>query len=365
MHHGCSRRGLSRNGANAGLDEHCAPGRGLRCRRLACASGLRLAALCSLLAGQLVAGAWPIDDALAQDLYPSKPVKIIVGMPAGSFTDLSARLIADGLRANLRESFIIENRPGAATNIATASVLRAPNDGYTLLLSTNSNTMNVSLFKELPFDVVRDFQPIAMIASSAFILAVTPSLPVSSVQELIAYAKDHPNTLNFASTGAGTANHLAVEMLAKQAGIKLTTVFYKGSAEGITDVLAGRTHAMFTPGSTALPHVEAGKLKALAVTSRRRTALAPSIPTMAEAGLPEYEVAMWNGLSAPAGTPRDVVDRLAAAATKALASDELRSKIKSNGGDPIVMGPKEFSDYIREDIQRWSDVIREAGIKPQ
>jgi tripartite-type tricarboxylate transporter receptor subunit TctC len=243
--------------------------------------------------------------------------------------------------------------------------LRAPNDGYTLLLSTNSNTMNVSLFKELPFDVVRDFQPIAMIASSAFILAVTPSLPVSSVQELIAYAKDHPNTLNFASTGAGTANHLAVEMLAKQAGIKLTTVFYKGSAEGITDVLAGRTHAMFTPGSTALPHVEAGKLKALAVTSRRRTALAPSIPTMAEAGLPEYEVAMWNGLSAPAGTPRDVVDRLAAAATKALASDELQSKIRSNGGDPVVMGPKEFSDYIRQDIRRWSDVIRAAGIKPQ
>jgi tripartite-type tricarboxylate transporter receptor subunit TctC len=365
MHHGCSRRGLSRNGANAGLEELCAPGRGPRCRRIVSASGLRLAALCSLLAGQLVAGAWAIDAALAQDLYPSKPVKIIVGMPAGSFTDLSARLIADGLRANLRESFIIENRPGAATNIATASVLRAPNDGYTLLLSTNSNTMNVSLFKELPFDVVRDFQPIAMIASSAFILAVTPSLPVSSVQELIAYAKDHPNALNFASTGAGTANHLAVEMLAKQAGIKLTTVFYKGSAEGITDVLAGRTHAMFTPGSTALPHVEAGKLKALAVTSRRRTALAPNIPTMAEAGLPEYEVAMWNGLSAPAGTPRDVVDRLAAAATKALASDELRSKIKSNGGDPIVMGPKEFSDYIREDIRRWSDVIREAGIKPQ
>ena len=177
MHHGCSRRGPGKSGASTGPDKHCAPGRGPRCRRFVSAAGLRLAPLCLLLAGHLVAGAWPIDAALAQDAYPSKPVKIVVGMPAGSFTDLSARLIADGLRANLREAFIIENRPGAATNIATASVLRAPNDGYTLLLSTNSNTMNVSLFKELPFDVVRDFQPIAMIASSAFILAVTPSLP--------------------------------------------------------------------------------------------------------------------------------------------------------------------------------------------
>lgn len=365
MHHSGRKRGPSRNGANAGLENRCAPDHGPRRRRLVSTAVLRLATICSLLAGQLAAAGWPIDDALAQDVYPSKPVKIIVGMPAGSFTDLSARLIAESLRADLREAFIIENRPGAATNIATASVLRAPNDGYTLLLSTNSNTMNVSLFKELPFDVVRDFQPIAMIASSAFILAATPSLPASNLHELIAYAKDRPNALNFASTGAGTANHLAVEMLAKQADIKLTTVFYKGSAEGVADVLAGRTHAMFAPASTVLPHIEAGKLKALAVTSRRRTALAPNIPTMAEAGLPGYEVAMWNGLSAPAGTPRDVVDRLAAAATKALASDELRSKIKSNGGDPIVMGPKEFSDYIREDIRRWSDAIRAAGIKPQ
>src|SRR5262252_4656875 len=154
--------------------------------------------------------------AFAQDAYPNKPVKIIVGMPAGSFTDLSARLIGDGLRAELKESFVIENRPGAATNIATQSVARAPKDGYTLLMSTNSNAMNVSLFKDLTFDVVKDFTPVAMIASSAFILVVTPSLPVNNLQELIAYANSNPDVLNFASTGSGTANHLAVEMLSNQ-----------------------------------------------------------------------------------------------------------------------------------------------------
>jgi len=301
----------------------------------------------------------------AQEIYPSKPVKIIVGMPAGSFTDLSARLIGDALRAQLRESFVVENRPGAATNIATAGVARAPNDGYTLLLSTNSNTMNVSLFKDLSFDIVRDFQPIAMIASTAFILVTTPSLPVASVAELIAYAKAKPGVLNFASTGAGTANHLAVEMMARQAGIKVTTVFYKGSTEGIADVLGGRTHAMFAPASTVLPHVEAGRLKALAFTGRQRTALAPGLPTVSEAGLPGYEVAMWNGLSAPVGTPPDIVQRLAAATTKSMASEEVGAKIKANGGDPIVMGPKEFADYIETDIRRWSEVIEAASIKPQ
>jgi tripartite-type tricarboxylate transporter receptor subunit TctC len=225
--------------------------------------------------------------------------------------------------------------------------------------------MNVSLFKELPFDVVKDFQPIAMIASTPFILTVTPSLPVSNLKELIEYAKKNPGVLNFASTGSGTANHLAVEMLAKQADIKVATIFYKGSAEGIADVMAGRTHGMFTPGGIAIPQIQAGKLKAIAVTSGARTSTAPDLPTLGEAGLPGYEVTMWNGLSAPAGTPPEVVERLAAAAVKAVGSEELQSKIKANGGDPVVMGPKEFTDYLQRDIRRWSTAIEAAGIKPQ
>jgi tripartite-type tricarboxylate transporter receptor subunit TctC len=303
--------------------------------------------------------------ALGQGAYPSKPVKIIVGMPAGSFTDLSARLIGSGLQTKLGKPFVVENRPGGATNIATQDVARAPKDGYTLLLSTNSNAMNVSLFKDLPFDIVKDFEPVAMIASSDFILVVTPSLAVSNLKDLIAYATSHPSALNFASTGSGTANHLAVEMLERQANIKVTTVFYKGSTEGITDVLAGRTEAMFAPASTVMPHIEAGKLRGIAVTGKSRTSLAPSLPTMAEAGLPGYEVTMWNGLFAPAGTPDDVVKRLAKAATEAVSSPELQSKIKINGGDPVVMSPKELKDYLQKDIGRWSEAIQAAGIKPQ
>lgn len=319
----------------------------------------------ALILGALGAFSIWVGGGFAQDAYPNRPVKIIVGMPAGSFTDLSARLIGDGLQQELKQSFIIENRPGAATNIATQNVARAPNDGYTLLLSSNSNTMNVSLFKELPFDVVKDFQPIAMIASTAFVLAVTPSLPVSNLKALIAYAESHPGTLNFASTGAGTANHLAVEMLAKQANIEVATIFYKSSMEGIADVIGGRTHGMFAPVSNAMPQIQAGKLKAIAVTSAARTSLALDVPTMAEAGLPGYEVAMWTGLFAPAGTAPEIVERLSSAAIKAIASDMLQTRIKANGGDPIVMGPKEFQGYLQKDIRRWSDALNAAGIKPQ
>jgi tripartite-type tricarboxylate transporter receptor subunit TctC len=292
-------------------------------------------------------------------------VRIVVGFAAGGSSDIAGRLVGQWLQERLGQAFVIENRPGAATNIATQAVARAPKDGYTLLLYTNSNTMNVSLFKELSFDIVKDFTPVAMIASSAFILVVTPSLPVADLNGLIAYAKSNPDVLNFASTGAGTANHLAVEMLSKQAGIKVATIFYKGSMEGIADVMGGRTQAMFAPASSVMPQVQAGKLRAIAVTSGSRTALAPDVPTMSEAGLAGYEVTMWNGLAAPAGTPREIVDRLAAAATKAVASQDLQAKIKSNGGDPIVMGPKEFEAYLQQDIRRWSEAISAAGIKPQ
>jgi tripartite-type tricarboxylate transporter receptor subunit TctC len=301
----------------------------------------------------------------AQDAYPDKPVKIIVGMPAGSFTDLSARLIGEGLRIEMGKPFVVEDRPGAATNIATEDVARSPKDGYTLLLSTNSNTMNVSLFKDLPFDVLKDFEPVAMIASSPFILVVTPSLPVANLKELIAYAKDHPSALNFASTGKGTANHLAVEMLAKQAGIKVETVFYKGSNDGIADVLAGRTDAMFAPISSVMQHIQAKKLRGIAVTSATRTSLALDVPTMAEAGMPGYAVTIWTGLFAPAGTPPEIVDRLAKAMIKAILSPEIKSKIEMNGGDPVSMGPKAFEDYLQKDVERWSDAIRDSGITPQ
>jgi len=303
--------------------------------------------------------------ALAQEAYPAKPVKIVVGMPPGSFTDLTARLIGEELRADLGQSFVVENRPGAATNIATATVARAPNDGYTLLLASNSNTMNVTLYRNLPFDVRKDFIPVALITSAGFVLVVSPTLGVSNLQELIALARSKPGFLNFASTGSGTANHLAVEMFAQMAGAKVTTIFYKGSMEGVTDVIGGRVHGMFAPGSTAMPHVAAGTLKALGVTTPRRSAFAPDVPTVAEAGLPGYDVSMWNGLFAPVGTPPDIIQRLAAVATKAVRSAELQQKIKQNGGDPVALGPQEFADYVEKDIAKWAEVVKGAGIQPQ
>ena len=302
------------------------------------------------------------DRGSAQEAYPNKPVKIVVGMPAGSFTDLSARLIGDSLRQDLKESFVIENRPGAATNIATQAVARAPKDGYTLLLSSNSNAMNVSLFKDLPFDVVKDFQPVAMIASSSFILAVTPSLPVSNLKELIAYAKSQSGRVEF-----------RIDRIGDRQSSRGRNAGEAGRYQGRNDLLQGldgrsrrrdcaaAPTRMFAPGSSAMPHVQAGKLKAIAVTSGSRTSLAPDLPTMSEAGAPGYEVTMWNGLFAPTGTPPEVVEKLAAAATKAVASQELQSKIKNNGGDPIVMGPKEFADYLQKDIRRWSDASRRPG----
>jgi tripartite-type tricarboxylate transporter receptor subunit TctC len=319
-------------------------------------------ALATLAALTLVAA--PVSQLRAQEAYPNKPVKIVVGMPAGTFTDMTARWISDELRAALGSTFVIENRPGAATNIATGIVARAPNDGYTLLLATNSNTMNPSLFKSLPFDVTKDFTPIAMIASSSFLILTHPSVPVNSLQELIAYGKANPGVLNVGSGGTGTATHLAIEMFAQRAGLNVVTVFYKSSVETVTDLLGGRIQVAFAPISSGLPHVQAGSVKALAVTAARRSDLAPNVPTVAESGVPGYDAAMWTGLFAPAGTPPEIIDRLSTAATKAVASEDLQSKIKKSGGDPRVMGAKEFGDYVHRDIVKWSETVKASSIKP-
>jgi tripartite-type tricarboxylate transporter receptor subunit TctC len=317
-----------------------------------------------ILAAAFALTAMAAPTAFAQDAYPSKPVKIVVGLPAGSFTDLTARWISDELRNALGSTFVIENRPGAATNIATGLVARAPNDGYTILLATNSNTMNPSLFKSLPFDVVKDFQPVAMIASSSFLVLAHPSVPANSLSELIAYGKANPGKLNIGSGGTGTATHLAIEMFAQRAGLDVVTVFYKSSQDTVTDLLGGRIQVAFAPVNTGIQHVQSGALKALAVTSSQRSDLAPRVPTVAESGLAGYDAAMWTGLFVPAGTPPEIVDRLSSAATKAVASEDLQSKIKKSGGDPRVMGSKEFTDYVQKDIVKWSETVKASSIKP-
>lgn len=302
--------------------------------------------------------------AAAQNAYPNKPVRIVVGMPAGSFTDLSARWMADELEKSLGATFVVENKPGAGTNIASAAVASASGDGYTLLLATNANTMNPALFKSLPFDTVRDFKPVAMIASTPFILIVRPDFPARNIKELVDYAKASPGKINIAATGKGTGTHLAVEMLQQKAGIKVQTIFYKGSLESITDVMAGRIDAMFSPITTALPQMTAGSVRALAITSPQRSDLAPNVPTVAEAGVAGYAAAMWTGLFAPAATPPAIVDQLAAAATKATAGPVLQGKIKNGGGDAVVMGGKDFNEFVQTDLARWRAVVEGAGIQP-
>lgn len=303
--------------------------------------------------------------ASAQQDYPDKPVKILVGTPAGSSTDISARVLADGLQKKLGGSFVVENRPGAATNIATGAAARAQPDGYTLLWATNSNTMNVSLLKNLPFDFAKDFTPSAMIVQTPLFFVINPDIPAKSVSEFVALAKANPGQYNFATTGSGSANHLAVVLFSLRSDIKLTTVYYKGSVAGVADILTGRVHAMFAPGSSALAHIESGKLRALAVTSRKRSAIAPDIATMIEGGIPNFEVAFWNALAAPRGTPPAIVEKLAKAATEIASSETFSETMKKRGSDPLPMGSEEFGTYIKADIEKWAEVIRAAGIQPR
>jgi len=303
--------------------------------------------------------------ATAQQNYPSKPVRILCGTPAGSSTDLAARVTAAALEKKLGQSFVVEDRAGAATNIATGAVARAPNDGYTLLWASNSNTMNVSMMKNLPFDFEKDFAPIAMVVQTPLFFVINPNIPAKSVKEFVALAKAAPGKYNFATTGKGSANHLAVTLFSLRSDIKLTTVYYKGSNAGVTDILSGRVHAMFAPGSSAIALVKAGKLRALAVTSRNRSAIAPDIPTMMEAGIPKFEVTFWNGLAAPAGTPEAIVDKLSKATNEVVSSPEFLASAKLRGSDPLPMDAKEFATYIKGDIAKWAEVAKAAGLEPQ
>lgn len=302
----------------------------------------------------------------AAHAWPDHPITLVVPYTPGTGIDLIARQLANHLPAQLGQPVVVSNVPGASGNIGSEKVAHAKPDGYTLLVQVSTLVMNGSLYKSLPYDPVADFTPVTLTSWGTLLLVANPQVQkATSVEEVAKAAKAAPGKLTYATPGVGTPHHLSMALFMQSAGIEMLHVPYKGTAGAVTDMLGGRIDYMFLPVHVALQHIQAGKLKAIAVTSKARTALAPEVPTMSEAGLPGYEVSMWNGLSAPAGTPASVVDRLAAAATKAVASDELQAKIKSNGGDPIVMGPKEFADYLQADIRRWSDAIKAAGIKPQ
>jgi tripartite-type tricarboxylate transporter receptor subunit TctC len=316
-----------------------------------------VAALAALLCGLL-----PLV-AQAQGDYPSRPVRVLVGFGPGSSADLSARILAQRLSQTLGQQFVVENRAGAGSNIATEAVARAAKDGYTLFVGTVANTINVSLAPNTSFDFQKDLAPIALVSTLPNVLVVHPSTGARTVPELVALAKAKPGELSFASSGVGTSPHLSGELFNVMAGVKLVHVPYQGSAQAVTDLLAGRTAAMFSPASTVLQHVKEGKLTALASTQLKRAGSAPELPTMDEAGLKGFDTGVWFGLMAPAGTPNEIVDKLAQAVNEALKNDEVLARLHQQGIDPLGGTPDEFTRYIGSEVKKWADVASAAGLK--
>jgi len=295
--------------------------------------------------------------------FPSQPLRLIIGFPPGSAADITARLVGAVMSDRLGQQVVVESRPGAGSSIAAEFVARAPADGYTLYIGTSSNVTNTAINPNLRFNFVKDLAPVTPLTILPLILAVHPSLGVSSVEELIAVARSKPGELTYASVGPGTTPHLATELFSVRAKIKLVHVPYQGSPPAVTDLLAARVSIMLGVASTIMPHVEAGRLKALASSSAKRSHAAPNVPTMAEAGLPDFEAGVWFGLMAPAGTPRPVIEKLSAAANAALASDDVVAKLRAQTFEPMGGSPEEFARFIARETVKWSAAAEAAGLK--
>ncbi len=322
-----------------------------------------------LSAALLLGGAISISTAgwSAETAYPQRPVTLVVGYAAGGATDIVARLVAKSLTLDLGQTFVVENKTGANSNIGAEVVARAAADGYTLYVGSIANTINQSLYSKLNYDFSRDFAPIGMMATVPNILVVNPKVPVNSVKEYIAYAKAHPGKLTCASSGSGSSIHLSCELFKMQTGTDILHVPYRGSGPAVADLLGGQVDSMFDNLPSSLPHIKAGKLRALGVTSGERVEFAPDVPTLAESGLPDFSVQSWFGLVAPAGTPPAVVARLNASLNKALASPELRQSYAAGGFvlPSMPNTPQTFTSFIGEETQKWGNVVRAADIKAQ
>jgi tripartite-type tricarboxylate transporter receptor subunit TctC len=319
-------------------------------------SPLRAAAAIALvLAGLLL-------PAAASD-YPTRPITLVVPYPAGGGNDVLARAVADKMGANLGQRIVVENRGGAGGTIATRQVAKTDPDGYTLLIATSSLAINPSLYPNVGYDPRKDFAPIGLIASSSNIVLVHPSVPARSIAGLVVLAKQQPGKLDFASTGAGSSVHLAAELFAAMAGVKLNPVPYKGTGPALIDLVGGHVAIMFSPMAGAIGIVRDNKVLALAVTGPRRTALFPDLPTVAEAGLPGYEAVLHYGIVAPAGTPRPIVEKLNAALNAALASEDLKHRLSIDGAEPLPSTPEQYSADIAREEAKWSEIIRKAGLK--
>lgn len=298
--------------------------------------------------------------------WPAKPIRIISPYPPAGANDLLARIIAPKLSEQLGQPVVVENRAGATGNIGAELVAKAPADGYTLLMGQAGNlTINISLMAKIPFDPVRDFSPVTMVASTPNVLVVHPSLPVRTVKDLIALAKAKPGQINYATSGIGSPGHLAAELLNKSAGIRLVHIPYKGAAPALLDVVAGNAHLYFTSAVSAQPFIPSGRLRMVAVASAKRSPSLPEVPTVAEAGFPEFDVSSWWGVVAPASTPREVVIRLQTEIHRVIALPEIRAKLAEQGLDIATNTPEQFAAYIKSETAKWAKLIREVGVKPE
>ena len=299
----------------------------------------------------------------AHAAYPDKPVRIVVGFSAGGTTDVIARIMAKELTESLGQSFVVENKPGAGSNIATDQVQRAAPDGYTLLFVAVTSAINQSLYKNVTFDLTKDFAPVALGAKVPNILVVNPQVPVKSVQELVDYAKKNPGKLAFASSGSGTSIHMAGELFKMKAGIDVLHVPYKGSAPAMTDLIGGQVQFMFDNMPSAWPHAQSGKLRALAVTTSERSKSAPDLPTMKDSGFTDFDVSSWFGLLAPAGTPPEVINKLNAAMQKALDKASVQTSYEKLGAVGVKTTPAEFGAFIKSEVDGWAPVVKASGAK--
>jgi len=305
----------------------------------------------------------PSPRAEAQGVYPSRPIHLVVGFTPGAAADITARLLGNGMGPILGQQFVIENKPGAGSSIGAEYAARAANDGYTLLLGSSANITNQAINPNLTFDMVKDFAPVALVATAAVVLVVNPATDVHTVAELIALAKKKPGEVFYASTGVGAAPHLAAELFSQRAGIKLVHVPYPGSPQAVADLIAGRTMMMFSPASAVLGQINAGKLTVLASAASKRPSILPDVPTMAEAGMPDFDTGIWFGLMAPKGTPQAVIDKLAPAVQEAIHAPEAVATLNKQGFDPLTGGPGVFRHFIVTELTRWSDVAQAAGLK--
>ncbi len=294
--------------------------------------------------------------------YPTKPVRVIFPFAAGGAGDIIARTYGQKFNDKFGQLWILDNRGGAGSTIGTDAVAKAAPDGYTLLLGTLTFAVSAATYKSLPYDPIRDFSPVAPVGMAVSILAVTPSLPVNSVKEMIALAKEKPGSLTFASAGAGSTGHLSGELFMRMAGVEILHVPYQGTGAAMNDLFGGRTQMIFEPMASMLPHVRGGRMRAIAVTTAKRSGAAPDIPSLAEQGLAGFDVATWYGILAPAGTPIPIVSRLNSALTEFVLSADVKEKMAGIGVEPLTMSPVEFSQRIKTDITRWSEVARTAGV---